>query len=411
VISREKSDVDLFSPDTFVVGVPHDAFAWLRVHEPVSRRSEPHGPGFWAVTRYEDVVAVSRDPELFSSWRGSALIAELPPGDLAAMRMQLIHMDPPEHTKLRQIVNKAFTPRMIATLKDHVEQLTKAIVDGVAPKGECDFVTEVAAELPLQVIAETLGVPAGDRWKLFEWSNRLIGMEDPEYGSDSLPDARTAAQVALMEMFQYAHDLAAEKRAKPAGDLCSVLVHAEVDGERLTDIEFNMFFFLLVIAGNETTRNLISAGMQALCEHPEQRARLLADRALLPTAVEELLRWVTPVMQFRRTAMRDTELSGRRIVEGDKVVLYYGSANRDEAVFGPTAGELDVGRAPNNHLAFGFGTHFCLGASLARLEIRVMFDELLRRLPDLEPAGPVERLRSNFINGVKHFPVRFTAAG
>jgi cholest-4-en-3-one 26-monooxygenase len=403
--------VDLFDPDTFVTGVPHEWFAWLREHDPVHLNPEPDGPGFWAVTRYEDVVTVSRDPELFSSWRGSALLADLPPEDLEGMRLQLIHMDPPEHTALRAIVSRAFTPRMIASLRDHVAQLAAEIVDAVAPKGKCDFVTEVAAELPLQVIAETLGVPREDRWRLFDWSNRLIGMEDPEYGSEDAAQADITAKVALVEMFQYAHELAERKRAEPTGDLCSVLVHAEVDGHRLSDVEFNMFFFLLVIAGNETTRNLISGGLEALCEHPDERARLRADPGLLAATVEEMLRWVSPVMQFRRTATRDTDLAGQEIAEGDKVVLYYGSANRDEAVFGPSADRFDAARVPNNHLAFGFGTHFCLGASLARLEIRSMFAELLGRIPDLELAGPPERLRSSFINGIKHLPVRFTPAG
>ena len=401
-------EVDLNDPDTFVAGVPHEWFAWLREHDPVHRNPEAAGPGFWAVTRHADVVAVSRVPELFSSWQGSALVADLPPDDLAGMRLQLIHMDPPEHTALRAIVSRAFTPRMIASLRDHIAELTTEIVDAVATAGECDFVTAVAAELPLQVIAETLGVPREDRGRLFDWSNRLIGMEDPEYGSEDAVQADITAKVALVEMFQYAHELAERKRAEPTDDLCSVLLHAEVDGRRLTDIEFNMFFFLLVIAGNETTRNLISGGIQALCEHTQERDRLLADPRLLPTAVEEMLRWVSPVMQFRRTATRDTELAGRHVAAGDKVVLYYGSANRDPAVFGPTAERFDVGRTPNNHLAFGFGTHFCLGASLARLEIRTMFGELLGRLPDLELAAPAERLRSSFINGIKHLPVRFT---
>jgi cholest-4-en-3-one 26-monooxygenase len=402
--------VDLNDADTFVAGVPHDWFAWLREHDPVHWNPQPGGSGFWAVTRYDDVVSVSRAPELFSSWRGSALLADLPPDDLEGMRLQLIHMDPPEHSGLRAIVSRAFTPRMIASLRDRVAELTTKIVDAVAPKGTCDFVTEIAAELPLQVIAETLGVPREDRGHLFDWSNRLIGAEDPEYGSEDAVQADITAKVALVEMFQYAHELAERKRAEPASDLCSVLVNAEVDGRRLSDVEFNMFFFLLVIAGNETTRNLISGGLLVLSEHLDQRARLLADPELLPDAVEEMLRWVSPVMQFRRTATRPTELAGTEIAEGDKVVIYYGSANRDPAAFGPDAGGFDVARSPNNHLAFGFGTHFCLGASLARLEIRAMFGELLRRLPDLAVVGPPDRLRSNFINGIKHLPVAFTPA-
>jgi cholest-4-en-3-one 26-monooxygenase len=333
---------------------------------------------------------------------------------MAFMQQQMIHMDDPAHARLRSIVSAGFTPRMIRRLEDHVQELAAAIVDGVAgkvvegpggPRGECDFVTDVAAELPLQVLAELLGVPLEDRWRLFDWSNRLIGFEDPEYGSP------VDARMALNELFNYAYELAQDRRAAPRDDIVSALVTAEVEGQRLTDVEFNMFFFLLVIAGNETTRNAISGGMLALSEHPDQRAALLASLdARLPGAVEEILRWVTPVMQFRRTATRDVELGGKSISAGDKVVMYYSSANRDEAVFGPTAGVFDIARSPNPHVAFGFGPHFCLGASLARVEMRALFGELLRRLPDIEVAGPVERLQSNFINGIKHLPVRFTPA-
>ena len=399
-------EINLSDPETFVAGVPPRWFEHLRANDPVHWNREREGvSGYWAVTRMADVVTVSRDPSVFSSNENTALLMDLRPDELLFMRQQMIHMDPPEHTKLRGLVNKGFTPRMIRTLEAHLAELTDAFIDGVAVKGECDFVKDIAAELPLQVIAELLGVPMEDRWKLFDWSNRLIGMEDPEYGNPM------DANVALIEMFNYAHELAERKRAEPTDDIVSTLVHAEVDGERLTDIEFNMFFFLLVIAGNETTRNLISGGMQALFEHPEQRARLAADLdGLVVPAVEEMLRWVTPVIQFRRTVMKPVELGGRPLEPGAKVVVYYGSANRDEEAFGPTAGEFLVDRSPNNHVAFGFGPHFCLGAGLARVEIRTMFSALLRRLPDIEQAGPVERLRSNFINGIKHLPVRFTPA-
>jgi cholest-4-en-3-one 26-monooxygenase len=389
--------VDLADPGTFVPGVPHDFFTWLREHEPVHRQPS----GFWAVTRHEDLVAVSRDPQTFSSGVGTALLMDLPPEDLLFMQQQMIHMDDPAHARLRSIVSAGFTPRMIRALEQHVFELAQGIVDRVASKGECDFVTEVAAELPLLVLAELLGVPVDDRWKLFDWSNRLIGLEDPEYGSPE--DAR----MALVEMFVYARELADQKRSAPTDDIVSALVTAEVDGERLTDVDFNMFFFLLVIAGNETTRNSISGGMHALSTHPDQRQRLLDDPSLLPTAVDEMLRWVTPVIQFRRTATRPTELAGVPIAEGDRVVMYYASANRDERVFAD-AGTFDVGRTPNNHVAFGFGPHFCLGASLARLEMRAIFEQLLTRLPDIDVVAPPERLRSNFINGIKHLPVQFT---
>lgn len=406
--------IDLFDPTTFEHGVPHDYFAWLQEHSPVHwhpgrkgrgqlapGRVEIDQRGFWVLTRHQHVLAVSRDPELFSSERGTCINADMLETDLRLMQQQLIHMDPPRHTQLRKLVSRGFTPRTIGRLEVHVRELAREIVDKVADKGECDFVTEVAAELPLLVIAELLGVPREDRWKLFRWSNCLIGAEDPDYGSPM------DAQIAVMELFQYAMALAEKRRHDPRDDITSTLIHAEVDGERLSAVEYNMFFFLLVIAGNETTRNAISGGMKALCEFPRERARLLAQPELFETAVDEMVRWVSPVMQFRRTATRDAELEGQRIAEGDKVVMFYGAANRDPHAFADPL-RFDVARDPNPHLGFGFGLHFCLGASLARMEMRCMFEELLRRLPDLELAGPVARLRSNFINGIKSMPVRFT---
>jgi cholest-4-en-3-one 26-monooxygenase len=284
-----------------------------------------------------------------------------------------------------------------------VREIATNIIDSVASRGSCDFVTEVAAELPLQVIAEMVGVPHEERHKIFDWSNRLIGFDDPELTTSMEDGGQAAAQ-----LFMYAHELAAQRRNEPRDDLVSVLVRAEVDGEVLSEPAFDAFFLLLVVAGNETTRNLISGAMQAFMEHPEQRQRLIDDPSQMTIAVEEMLRWVSPVMYFRRTAQRDTEIRGQKIREGEKVVMYYPSGNRDEDVFGNTAGTFDVTRSPNPHIAFGGGGHhFCLGASLARLEIRVMFEELFRRLPDIAPAGPANRLRSNFINGIKHLPVQF----
>jgi cholest-4-en-3-one 26-monooxygenase len=273
----------------------------------------------------------------------------------------------------------------------------------VAARGECDFVTDIAAELPLQVILELMGVPVDDRHLIFEWSNRLIGFDDPDY--QTTPEEGRAAAT---EMFMYANQLAVDRKRSPQRDVISTLLQAEMDGEALTETEFDAFFVLLSVAGNETTRNLISGGMLALIEHREERRKLQADSSLMGTAVDEMLRWVTPVMYFRRTVTKGTTIRGQRIREGDKVVMYYGSGNRDEDVF--TDGDVfDVTRNPNPHITFGpGGAHFCLGASLARLEIRVMFEELLRRLPDIESAGPVRRLRSNFIAGIKQMPVRFT---
>lgn len=395
-------DIDIYDPDVYVRGVPHDVFAFLRREAPVFFQKEPNGRGYWALLKHEDVAMVGKDPGRFSSWRGGTNIQDYPPEDLDQIRLMMVNMDPPEHAKFRRLASTGFTPRMVARLEPRIREVTKEILDKVAPLGECDFVTSIAAELPLQVIAELLGVPHEDRHELFNWSNRLIGFDDPEFQT-SLEDARAAA----FEVWQYANKLASERAGKKGDDLVSVLMNAEIEGERLTEMEFDSFFLLLAVAGNETTRNLISGGMLALMEHPEQRKRLLDDPSLVPSAVEEMLRWVTPVMYFRRTATRDTEVRGQKIREGDKVCIYYTSANRDEAVFKDSM-RFDVGRTPNEHLAFGGGEHFCLGASLARLEIRVMFEELLRRMPDLELAKPPRRLRSNFINGYKELRVRFT---
>ncbi|MDP3768407.1 MAG: cytochrome P450, partial [Dehalococcoidia bacterium] len=331
--------------------------------------------------------------------RGGTTIADAQGG----AELMMVNLDPPRHTKLRNLVSQGFTPKMIRRLEPHVREIATAIVDKVADKGECDFVTEVAAELPLQVIAELIGIPLEDRHQIFEWSNQMIAVGDPEYAG-----SMEVATKAAADMFVYANTLTADRRVNAKEDLVTVLIDAEVDGKHLDDVEFNFFFLLLAVAGNETTRNLISGGMQALMEHPDQRARLVNDPSLMPTAVEEMLRWITPVMYFRRTATRDTEIRGQQIAEGEKVTLWYISANRDEEAFEEPDG-FDVGRSPNAHLTFGAGgPHFCLGASLARLENQVMFEELLRRLPGIELAGPVARLRSNFINGIKHIPVRFT---
>ena len=395
------TDIDLCDLDRFVVGVPHDAFALLRAEAPIFRHQSPRGPAFWALTKYQDLIAVSKDPATFSSAFGTNTF-DLPPEDLVHVQRFMLNMDPPGHSKYRRLVNQGFTTRMVARLEPHVRELARSIIDAVAPAGRCDFVTQVAAELPLQVIAEFLGIPQEDRHKVFDWSNRLIGFDDPEFQT-SIVDGKFAAA----EMYMYANELALERREHPRDDLVSVLMRGEVDGERLSEQEFDSFFLLLAVAGNETTRNLISGGMLALIEHPEQRQRLLDNPSLLPMAVEEMLRWVSPVMHFRRTATRDTELRGQPIRRGDKVVIYYASANRDEDVF-PNADRFDVGRTPNEHVAFGIGEHFCLGSNLARLEIRIMFEELLRRLPDIELDGPVARLRSDFINGIKRMPVCFT---
>ena len=398
-------EVNLYDLDRWEQAVPHDMFAVLRKEAPVFWHPEPKGGrGFWAITKYVDVVHVSKNPRLFSSYRGGTNIFDLPESDLSTTRLLMLNMDPPQHTKYRRLVSRGFSPRRIASLEPHIRELCTRILDQVAPRGECDFVTEVAAELPLQVIAELIGKPQEDRHKVFDWSNRLVGFDDPEFRED--PSNMEEGKKVATEMWAYAHQLAAERKRQPGNDLVSTLLHAEVDGRSLSEMEFDSFFLLLAVAGNETTRNLISGGMLALLEHPDQKAKLLAQPELLPTAVEEMLRWVTPVVCFRRTATADTEIRGQKIREGEKVVIFYISANRDEEVF-PEAERFDVARFPNEHIAFGIGEHYCLGANLARLEIRIMFEELLRRMPDMELAGPVRRLRSNFLSGIKSMPVRF----
>jgi cholest-4-en-3-one 26-monooxygenase len=396
--------IDLYDPDQYVIGVPHETFARLRREAPVVWCEEPGGPGFWSVVKYADVQMINREWELFSSAQGTNIPDWT--DEQSGLGMMMLYMDPTKHTRYRLLVNKGFTPRMINRLKETIVQRATTIVDGVIERGECDFVVDIAAELPLQAIADLMGVPMEDRHKLFDWSNRMVGSEDPEYQSSD--DLTTQAQT---EMYLYANALAAEKRAHPSDDIISTLIKAEIDfeGERhqLSELEFDLFFMLLSVAGNETTRNLIAHGMLAFFENPDQWQKLVAQPQLLDSAVEEMLRWGSPVMHFRRTANRDFELRGQPIKAGDKVVIWYISANRDEDVFDDPF-RFDITRSPNDHVAFGGGgPHFCLGANLARMEIKVMFDELVRRLPDLRQAGPAQRLRSNFINGIKHIPVEF----
>ncbi len=347
------------------------------------------------------MINIERDAKLFSSAAHGALFEEPAEGT----DLMLINQDPPQHTRLRNLVARAFTPRVMKALEPHIRDAAGSIVDRVREKGECDFVTELAAELPLVVICELMGVPVEERHKVFDWSNRMIGHEDPEFGTNA-EDGRVAA----LELYQYAQELADDRKASPRDDIVTTLVTAELDGEKLTDVEFNAFFLLLAVAGNETTRNLISGGMLTLFEHPDQRALLESDLdAHLPGAVDEMLRYVSPVKYFRRTATADTEVRGVPIRSGDNVTLWYGAANRDEEIFDDPQ-TFDVTRSPNEHIAFGGrGPHYCLGVALAKLEIRVMFEEILTRLPGLEPAGGASRLRSLLINGIKHMPVRWAA--
>jgi cholest-4-en-3-one 26-monooxygenase len=408
---RALKDINLADPDLFACGIPYDAFRLLRAEAPVHwNEGTAEFPGFWSITRYDDIVAVSRDTATFSSARGITMMVDPEnPSPASGPGKMLITMDPPRHVRLRRLVSKGFTPRMVAQLEPHIRAITTGILDAVAARGACDFVTDVAARLPLAVICEMMGVPRPEWTRMFELTNMVLGADDPEYQAEQGDRLATANQ-GQREMFGRFAALLAERRRARREDLVSVLAEAEVDGERLTDEEILYFAYLLILAGNETTRNAISGGLLAFFEHPDQRARLAADPSLMPLAVEEIVRWTSPVLHMARSVTRDTELHGQPIRAGQKVILWYPSANRDETVF-PDPDRFDVGRDPNEHIAFGIGEHFCLGAGLARLEIRVMFEELFRRLPDIAPAGPPERLRSTFIGGIKHLPVRYTPAG
>jgi cholest-4-en-3-one 26-monooxygenase len=400
------AEITLSDPDAYVERFPYQWFDELRRSDPVHWQEDPHeGVPFWAVTKHADVVHVSRHPEIFSSFERTSLFREpVDDNDLHENQLMMVNQDPPAHTRLRSLVNKGFTPRMVGRLEARIREFCHAIVDRAEELGEGDFVRWVSAELPLEVIAEVMGCPLEERDQIFDLSNRLIGFDDPEFQT-SVDDARVAAA----EMYMFSDRLRLEREKDPQEDVVTKLAQAEVDGHKLDELEFNLFFLLLTVAGNETTRNAISHGMLAFLDHPEEWERLRADRSLLESAADEVIRWAHPVIQFRRTATVDTELRGTQIRKGDKVVVYYASANRDEEVFADPY-RFDIGRHPNPHVSFGGGgPHFCLGAHLAKLEVQVMFDVLADRLPNIELTGPARRLRSNFINGIKEMPVRFAS--
>ncbi|MBE3199970.1 cytochrome P450 [Frankia sp. CH37] len=391
--------MDLLDAASFADGQPHEQFTWLRENDPVHRHAEPDGPGFWAVTRYEDVRSVGRDPATFSS-TPSVQIPDVDDGGSLGDHQMMLMMDPPRHSKYRKLVSPFFVPRSARSLRDRTEALARRIVDDVIERGECDLVEDVAGKMPSYVIADLLGIPLEDGRELYRLTEAVHA------APETVPEG-TQLEAGL-RMFTYASELQARKRAEPGDDLASHLLAAEVDGHRLDEMDFNLFFMLLIDAGGDTTRQLVGGGVQTLFEHPDERRRLqenLDDR--LPLAVEELLRWVSPVVYMRRTATRDTELRGQRIRAGDKVVIYYGAANRDERVFIDPQ-RFDITRSPNEHIAFGGGgPHFCLGSHLARVEIIALMREILVRMPDIEPAGTVTWLESNFISGPRHLPVRF----
>ncbi|HTA06991.1 MAG TPA: cytochrome P450 [Streptosporangiaceae bacterium] len=402
--------INLVDPDIYQrSGAPHEQFAWLREHAPVFWHAEGGGagwPGFWAVTKHEDVAQVTRHPEIFSSARRTAVFKEWPDMAVERMRLMMINMDPPQHTRQRAFVNRGFTPRIIGKLEEHITQVCHGLLDDIAGDSEADFVTQIAAPLPTQVICELVGAPAEDRGRIFMWSNRAVGFDDVEMAASPAEQMQ-----AVREMYAYAGELADSRRKQPRDDIVTQLLEPDDTGQELTTLEFNFFFLLLTVAGNETTRNAAAGGMLAFFDHPEQWQRLVDDPALAASAAEEIVRWVSPANLVRRTAIRDAELSGQRIAEGDKVVAFLTSGNRDEDVFAAPQ-EFDIGRDPNPHVGFsGGGPHYCLGRHLAALELRVMLTALAERMPGIALDGEVSRLRSNFVNGFKHMPVRLPAAG
>jgi cytochrome P450 len=399
--------IDLLSPASFIGGQPHDQFRWLRENDPVHWHEEPGGRGYWAVTRYEDVWTVDRDFQTYSS-EPTIMIADPAAGQpggggIGPYKMMLM-MDPPEHAGFRKLIRQEFTLPSTRLRGERIAALARQIVDAVAAKGECDFVADIAGEMPSFVIAELMGLPLDDGRELYKLTETI------HTAPEALPPG--AGGQAVAKMFEYGSGVIAAKRAKPGDDLASKLLAAEMDGRRLEDIEFLLFFLLLVDAGGDTTRNLLSGGLLALMQRPDQLAWLTQDLdARLPAARDELLRWTSPVVYMRRTARHDAELNGAKIKAGDKVVMYFGAANRDPARF-DHPDTLDLARPmEDGHLAFGAGPHVCLGQHIAKIEIDAMLREVLTRLDGFELASEPEWLPSNFISGPKSMPIRYRAAG
>ncbi|MGQ4384851.1 cytochrome P450 [Streptomyces sp. SAS_270] len=407
---------DVFDPRRYADGVPHAAYRTLRDHHPVAWQEEtevlgwPAGPGFWAVTRHTDVVRVLKDPVSYSSCLGATQIRDPDPDDLPFIRRMMLNQDPPDHGRLRRAVSRAFTPRRIerfeSVARERARTLLAAAVDEArAGDGTFDLVTAVTDDYALLNLSDLLGVPECDRGLLLHWTQRVIGYQDPDEAGPPVLDAdggpvNPRSPAMLRDMFAYARQLASHKRLHPGDDVLTTLA---ADAE-LDPAELEMFFFLLTVAGNDTVRSAAPGGLLALAEHPDEYRSLREGEVQLSTAVEELLRWHPPVLTFRRTAAVDTELAGQPIRAGDKVVVFHASANHDERVFADPH-RLDLSRTPNPHVSFGDGPHVCLGAHFARLQLRVLYEEVLRALPSLRPAGPARRLVSNFINGIKSLPL------
>jgi cytochrome P450 len=394
--------VDLMDEELFASGPPHELFARMRREAPVMRCTTEWGGDYWSLTRARDIERVSKNTELFSSEKAGVFVRDGMPMPLEVLNQVILGMDPPRHSKHRGIVQKAFTPRIVARQEEQIRARIDRLIDEVCERGECDLVEAISVQLPLEVIAEMLGVPREDRGKLFEWTHQI---------ETSVSDPSVSGPEALGQIGLYLAGKIAERRANPGDpgeDLTTALIQAEVDGEQLSDFEIAAMFALLMFAGNDTTRNTISGGTLALIENPDERRKLIENPGLIDDAIEEIIRWVTPVMWFRRTPKADTEIGGVPVQEGDKVVLWYASGSRDEELVSDPM-RFDVSRDHVSHQAFGGGgRHFCLGAPLARLELGLVFPAILERLPDMELAGPIGRTRSNWVNGFTSLPVSFT---
>jgi cytochrome P450 len=402
--------LDIVGNDTYADnGYPHEAWTLLRREAPVYWYERPGIVPFWAVTRHEDIVKISRQPKIFQNAPRLAVFPELETGEPPDREFarHLLNMDPPEHGRFRKLASHRFTPRTVQSLRESMEKITRDFLDEFAGDGtatEGDFVTGVSARIPLAVLADMLGVPRSDWELMFQWTNEIIGSTDPDYQHGG--SAEETADAARMSLFSYFVDLAEKRRREPRHDIVSVLANAELEGAPVPQFELLSYFFLLVVAGNETTRNAMSGGLLAFIDNPGELDKLRQNPTLIDSAVEEIVRWTSPVIQFCRTPNQDVEIRGQRIKAGQNMTLFYPSANRDEDVFGDPF-RFRIDRNPNPHLAFGIGEHFCLGANLARLELKVLFGQLAARLEEVELAGPVRRLRSSFVGGVKSVPIRY----
>jgi cytochrome P450 len=399
-------DIDIYDPERYVAGPQHEVFARLRRESPVYRQEMPDGTFYWAVLRHADLVAVARDPLLFSAEVGAVVLEDLPPDQLEQTKNMLLMMDPPRHANLRRNVAPLFKAREIARLQAAIRAVCRTILDRAAEQGDVEFVHEVAALLPSQVLGEMMRIPQEDRAQIHVWAEMSAGGQDPDINPDGYTS--TGASEGNAQMAIYGMQYAQRRRDEEPTDLGSMLLHVEVEGRPMTDLEFGYFFVQLVTAGNDTTRTMLSSGLHALLDHPDELARLRSDRDYIPSAVEEILRYANPLHYFRRTATADADVGGQSIAAGDKLAMMYTSANRDESVF-REPDRFDVTRSPNPHLSFGIAEHFCLGVHLARLEARIFFEELLDRFPVIELTGEPRRMRSNLNNALKALPVRLAS--